>query len=153
MCLAATLAGWIGDSVYRKVAAKNIFRQIFNTVCRRYLVEGDVWGGERRPSGVWSVALVINSVNSKHAKHTVLVIFHWHHQQSSTVLRLHTNQHTTSDVNEASWASGQGRGQKEWRQGRGRGPKIFSRPRQRPDMLENNSVCMSMKTKILAFRT
>jgi len=29
--------------------------------------------------------------------------------------------------------------------------KIFSRPR--PDTLENNSVCMSMKTKILAFRT
>jgi len=30
---------------------------------------------------------------------------------------------------------------------------FFSRPRPRPDMLENNSVCMSMKTKILAFRT
>jgi len=29
--------------------------------------------------------------------------------------------------------------------------KIFSRPR--PDTLENNSMCMSMKTKILAFRT
>jgi len=29
--------------------------------------------------------------------------------------------------------------------------KFFSRPR--PDTLENNSVCMSMKTKILAFRT
>jgi len=27
------------------------------------------------------------------------------------------------------------------------------RVRPRPDMLENNSVCMSMKTKILAFRT
>ena len=26
------------------------------------------------------------------------------------------------------------------------------RPRPRPDMLENNSVCMSMKTKILSFR-
>jgi len=51
------------------------------------------------------------------------------------------------DVNEASWAWGQGwgRGQKEW--GRGRGPKNFSRPR--PDTLENNSVCMSMKTKTL----
>jgi len=39
-------------------------------------------------------------------------------------------------------------------------PKIFSRPkpqcmrmRPRPDTLENNPVCMSMKTKILAFRT
>jgi len=31
--------------------------------------------------------------------------------------------------------------------------KFFLRPRPRPDMLENNSVCMSMKTKILAFRT
>ena len=30
-------------------------------------------------------------------------------------------------------------------------PKKFSRPR--PDTLKNNSVCMSMKTKILAFRT
>jgi len=33
---------------------------------------------------------------------------------------------------------------------------FFSRPqcmRPRPDTLENNSVCMSMKTKILAFRT
>jgi len=28
-----------------------------------------------------------------------------------------------SDVNEASWTWGQGRGQKEW--GRGRGPKFF----------------------------
>ena len=28
--------------------------------------------------------------------------------------------------------------------------KIFLRPR--PDTLENNSVCMNMKTKILAFR-
>jgi len=57
------------------------------------------------------------------------------------------------DVNEASWAWGQGRGrgQKEWGRGRGRGPKYFSRPR--PDTLENKSVCMSMKTKILAFRT
>ena len=68
------------------------------------------------------------------------------------------------DVNEASWAWGQGRGrgQKKWGRGRGRGPKIFSRlrprpqcmrPRPRPDTLENNSVCMSIKTKILAFRT
>jgi len=34
-------------------------------------------------------------------------------------------------------------------------PKTFSRPRPRPrpDTLENNSVCMSMKTKIIAFRT
>jgi len=55
----------------------------------------------------------------------------------------------SSDVNEASWTRGQGRGQKEW--GRGRGPKFFLRPR--PDTLENNSVYMSMKTKILAFRT
>jgi len=30
---------------------------------------------------------------------------------------------------------------------------FFSRPRPRPDTLENNSVCMSMKIKILAFRT
>jgi len=30
---------------------------------------------------------------------------------------------------------------------------FFSRSRPRPDTLENNSVCMSMKTKILAFRT
>jgi len=30
---------------------------------------------------------------------------------------------------------------------------FFSMPRPRPDTLENNSVCMSMKTKILAFRT
>jgi len=31
--------------------------------------------------------------------------------------------------------------------------KFFSRPRLMPDTLENNSVCISMKTKILAFRT
>jgi len=31
--------------------------------------------------------------------------------------------------------------------------KKFLRPRPRPDTLENNSVRMSMKTKILAFRT
>jgi len=43
-----------------------------------------------------------------------------------------------------------------------RGPKIFlrsrprpqcMRPRPRPDTLENNPVCMSMKTKRLAYRT
>jgi len=31
--------------------------------------------------------------------------------------------------------------------------KFFSRPGPMPDTLENNSVCISMKTKILAFRT
>ena len=61
----------------------------------------------------------------------------------------------TRDVNEASWAGGQGRGQKEWAEDEAE--KKFLRPRPqcmrpRPDTLENNSVCMSMKTKILAFR-
>ena len=104
------------------------------------------------PAGVASVALTTrpnspSPSNVDESRHSASRS-NSQRQSNSCIVRVYT-----SDVNEARWAWGQGRGrgQKGWGRGRSRDPKFFSRPR--PDTLENNSVCMSMKTKILAYRT